>query len=64
MASGAWESIVINGRRFTCKADDDITFNLGGFKNEAIVQGDGSFTEKKERRGFFLIVAYYTNVMV
>lgn len=49
MASGAWESIVINGRRFTCKADDDVTFNLGGFKNEAIVQGDGSFTNKKER---------------
>lgn len=49
MASGAWESIVINGRRFTCKSDDDVKFNLGGVKNEAIVQGDGTFTNKQER---------------
>lgn len=50
MASGAWESITINGRRFTCKADDDVTYHLsGGFENEILMQGDGSMTHKKTR---------------
>lgn len=49
MASGALESIVINGRRFTCKADDDCEIELPGFSNETIVHGDGSTTYKKTR---------------
>ncbi len=49
MASGAWESIVIDGRRFTCKADDDVTYNISGFQNEILPQGDGSNQIKKTR---------------
>lgn len=50
MASGAWESITINGRRFTCKADDDVNYHLsGGFENEILMQGDGSMQQKKTR---------------
>lgn len=50
MASGAWESITINGRRFTCKADDDVTYHLsGGFENEILPQGDGTMQMKKTR---------------
>lgn len=48
MASGAWESITIKGRRFTCKADDDVNYHLsGGFENEVLVQGDGTMQQKK-----------------
>lgn len=50
MASGAWESITINGRRFTCKADDDVTYHLsGGYENEILPQGDGTMQMKKTR---------------
>lgn len=49
MASGAWESIVINGRRFACKNDDSVTYKLDGFENEMIVGGDGSQYQKKTR---------------
>lgn len=49
MASGALESIVINGRRFTCKSDDSCEIELPGFHNETIVHGDGSTTYKKIR---------------
>lgn len=48
MASGAWESIVINGRRFTCKADDSVKVQLPGFSNEVLTAGDGSTYIKKE----------------
>lgn len=49
MASGALESIVINNRRFTCKADDEANIQLSGFHNETIVHGDGSHSTKKIR---------------
>lgn len=49
MASGALESIVINGRRFTCKNDDDCEIELPGFSNETVVHGDGTVTYKKVR---------------
>lgn len=49
MASGALESIVINGRRFTCKSDDDVEILLPGFTNETITHGDGSVSFKKIR---------------
>lgn len=49
MASGTLESIVIDGRRFTCKADDDVEIELPGYHNESIVHGDGSVTYKKTR---------------
>lgn len=49
MASGTLESIVINGRRFTCKSDDDVEIELPGFSNESIVHGDGSVTYHKTR---------------
>lgn len=49
MASGALESIVINGRRFTCKSDDSCEIELPGFHNETVVHGDGSITYKKIR---------------
>lgn len=49
MASGAWESIIINGRRFACKSDDSVSFKLDGFENETITAGDGSAYLKKTR---------------
>ena len=49
MASGAWESIVLDGRRFACKADDSVKVTLPGFENEVIVGGDGSNWLKKTR---------------
>lgn len=49
MASGAFESIVIGGRRFTCKADDSPEILYPGFTNESMVQGDGSVRYKKTR---------------
>ncbi len=49
MASGAWESIVLNGRRFTCKNDDSVKTKLPGFENEIIVGGDGTTYQKKTR---------------
>lgn len=49
MASGAWESIILNGRRFACKNDDSVKTKLPGFENEVIVGGDGSNWLKKTR---------------
>lgn len=49
MASGAWESIVLNGRRFTCKSDDSVKTKLPGYENETIVGGDGTMYIKKTR---------------
>lgn len=49
MASGALESITINGRRFVCKSDDEANIKLSGFSNEEIVHGDGSISWKKTR---------------
>ena len=48
MATGAFESIVIGGRRFATKADDSVETLLKGKTNETIMHGDGSFHNKKE----------------
>lgn len=48
-ASGALESIVIGGRRFTCDAEDEPKFKLPGFENEVLANSDGSFRQKKKR---------------
>lgn len=49
MASGAWESIIIDGTRYSCKADDSVTVKLPGFKNEVLVAGDGTNYLKKTK---------------
>jgi len=48
MATGAFESIVIGGRRFATKADDSVETLLKGKTNETIMHGDGTFHNKKE----------------
>lgn len=47
MATGAFESIVIGGRRFDTKAEDSVETLLKGKKNETIMHGDGSMHYKK-----------------
>lgn len=47
MASGAFESIVIGGRRFPCKSDDSPKVSLKGKENETIMHGDGSHHVKQ-----------------
>lgn len=49
MASGCIESIVINGRRFTCDAEDACSITYGGFNNEVKPNGDGSNRLVKSR---------------
>lgn len=48
-SGGALESIVINGRRFTCDAEDEPKFKLPGFENEVLANADGSMRQKKTR---------------
>lgn len=48
MATGAFESITIEGRRFACKADDSPKVKYKGKKNETVMKGDGSFSAKQE----------------
>lgn len=48
-AGGALESIVINGRRFTCDAADEPKFKLPGYENEVVANADGTFRQKKTR---------------
>lgn len=48
MATGAFESIVIGGRRFATKADDSVETLLKGKTNETIMHGDGSMHYKQE----------------
>ena len=48
-AGGALESIVIDGRRFTCDAADEPKFKLPGFENEVVPNADGTFRQKKTR---------------
>lgn len=48
MASGAFESIVIGGRRFACKSDDSPKTKLKGKQNETIMKGDGTVSVKQE----------------
>ena len=42
MASGCVESIVINGRRFTCDAEDTCEITYDGKNNEVKPNGDGT----------------------
>lgn len=48
MVTGAFESIVIGGRRFATKANESVETLPKGKKNETIMHGDGSFHNKKE----------------
>lgn len=48
-AGSALESIVINGRRFTCDAEDEPKFKLPGFENEVAANADGTMRQKKTR---------------
>ena len=48
-SSGALESIVINGRRFTCDSEDEPKFKLPGFENEVLPNSDGTFRQKKKK---------------
>ena len=48
-AGGALESIVIDGRRFTCDAADEPKFKLPGFENAVVPNADGTFRQKKTR---------------
>ena len=47
MASGAFESINIGGRRFAVDAEATVTYKLGGKINEVKPNGDGSFRQIK-----------------
>lgn len=49
MASGCIESIVINGRRFTCDAEDTCEITYDGFNNEVKPNGDGTNRIVKSR---------------
>ena len=48
-AGGALTSIVINGRLFTCDAEDEPKFKLPGYENEVAPNADGTFRQKKTR---------------
>lgn len=48
-AGGAIESIVINGRRFTCDAEDEPSVELGGYNNEVKANADGTSRVTKTR---------------
>lgn len=48
-AGSAFESIVINGRRFACDAEDEPKTKLPGFENEVVPNSDGTFRQKKTR---------------
>ena len=48
-SGGALESIVINGRRFTCDAEDEPKFKLPGYENEVVANADGTMRQKKTR---------------
>ena len=49
MASGCIQSIVINGRRFTCDAEDTCEITYDGFNNEVKPNGDGTNRIVKSR---------------
>lgn len=48
-AGGALETIVIDGRLFTCDASDEPKFNLPGFTNEVVANSNGTLRIKKTR---------------
>lgn len=47
---GAFESITLNGRRFTCDAESEPEIDLSGFSNETAPNSDGTFRIKKTRK--------------
>lgn len=46
----AFESITLNGRRFTCDAESEPEVDLSGFSNETAPNSDGTFRIKKTRK--------------
>lgn len=62
MASGAWESIVIDGRRFACKSNDNVNYTLDGFENEVMTGGDGStYLHKTKHTGSISSITLFLN---
>lgn len=49
MASGALESITLDGRRYSCANDDTVNIAVDGWTNETIQHSDGTFSVKKTR---------------
>lgn len=50
MATGSFESVNINGRRFTVDAEATVTYKYGGYTNEVKPNADGSFRNLKTRK--------------
>lgn len=48
--TGVFESVNINGRRFTVDAEASINYKYGGFLNEVKPNADGSFRGVKTRK--------------
>lgn len=47
---GAFESITLDGRRFTCDAESEPEVDLTSFSNETAANSDGTFRVKKTRK--------------
>lgn len=47
---GAFESITLNGRRFTCDTESEPEVDLSSFSNETAANTDGTFRIKKTRK--------------
>ena len=50
MIAGPFESHTLNGRRFTCDAEDDAKWKLGGKSNEVKPNGDGTSRVVQSRK--------------
>lgn len=48
-ANGALESVVLNGRRFTCDAENEASVDLSEWDNEVKPNSDGTFRTVKSR---------------
>ena len=48
-ANGALESVVLNGRRFTCDAESEASVDLSEWDNEVKPNSDGTFRTVKTR---------------
>ncbi|MBQ6782299.1 MAG: hypothetical protein IJP62_13900 [Treponema sp.] len=49
-ANGAFESIVLKDRRYTCDAEDEPEVDLNEFDNEVKANSDGTFRTVKTRK--------------
>lgn len=47
---GSIQSISIDGRDFNATSDADLTIDMGGFKNETLMNGNATSRKKKERK--------------